>query len=56
MDSAISLTSAPVFSHIAEIELMLLMRCASMEFATSFANSDEYTLVLMMRDRGTHVS
>jgi hypothetical protein len=51
---ATSSISAPVFSHIAEMELMLLIRCASMELATSFESSDDQVLTVTILDRGTH--
>jgi hypothetical protein len=48
-----SATSAPVSSQSALIELMLLMRCASMALAVSLANSALHRLVARMRSRGT---
>lgn len=41
-------------SHSAEMELMLLMRCARKALATSLDSSDDQRLVVIMRSRGTH--
>jgi len=51
---ATSSISAPVFSQIAEMELMLLIRCASMELATSFESSEDQVFMVTILDRGTH--
>lgn len=51
---ATSSTSAPVASHSAEMELMLLMRCARNALATSLDSSDDHRFDVMMRSRGTH--
>lgn len=48
-----SATSAPVSSHSALMELMLLMRWASMALAVSLASSALHRLVVRMRSRGT---
>src|SRR6185436_9413526 len=50
---ATSSTSAPVASQRPEIELIDEMRCARKALATSFDNSDDQRLVVMMRSRGT---
>eukprot|EP01139_Manchomonas_bermudensis_P014343 Amastigsp_a508395_1463.p3 type:complete len:185 gc:universal Amastigsp_a508395_1463:593-1147(+) len=47
-------TSAPVASQMAEIELMLEMRCARNALAVSLESSDDHTFENMMRSRGTH--
>lgn len=56
MDLETSSTSAPVFSQMAEMEFMELIRCASMEFATNLASSDDQVLIVTIRDRGTHAA
>src|SRR3569833_413109 len=56
MDAAASSTSAPVYSQMAASLLMLLIRCASIELATSLESSEDHTLVVMMRSRGTQAA
>src|SRR5271155_2683971 len=56
IDCATSCTSAPVASQIALIELILLIRCASMAFATSFESSEDQTFVLRIFECGTHAA
>ena len=56
MAPATSSTSAPVASHRAEMELMEEMRWARKALATSFDNSDDHRLVVMMRSRGIQFS
>mmetsp|Transcript_25026 Transcript_25026/g.80680 ORF Transcript_25026/g.80680 Transcript_25026/m.80680 type:complete len:229 (+) Transcript_25026:647-1333(+) len=51
---ATSPTSAPLFSHRAEMLLMEEMRCAKKALATSLLSSLDHRLVVMMRSRGTH--
>lgn len=46
-------TSAPVRSQTALMEFILLIRCASMALATSFASSEDQTLISRMRVEGT---
>ena len=48
-----SLTSAPVSSHIALIELIELILCAKKAFAVSFANSLLHIFVCKIFDSGT---
>jgi hypothetical protein len=50
---ATSSISAPVFSQIAEIELMELIRCASMELATNFESSDDQVFMVTILCLGT---
>jgi len=47
---------APVFSQMALIEFMLLIRCASMALATNLESSDDQTLMVVILDRGTQVA
>mmetsp|Transcript_53920 Transcript_53920/g.152790 ORF Transcript_53920/g.152790 Transcript_53920/m.152790 type:complete len:211 (+) Transcript_53920:157-789(+) len=48
-----SATSAPVFSHKSDIELMLLTRCASTALATNLDNSELHKFVVKTRSLGT---
>ena len=47
---------APVFSQMALIEFMLLIRCASMAFATNLDSSDDQTLMVVILDLGTQAA
>lgn len=51
---AISSISASVCSHKAVIELIEETRCAKNAFATSFDNSDDQRLVVIIFSDGTH--
>ncbi|GMR53498.1 hypothetical protein PMAYCL1PPCAC_23693, partial [Pristionchus mayeri] len=51
---ATSLTSAPVASQMAEIELMLDILCAKNALATSLLNSLLHVFVVMILSRATH--
>ena len=55
-DLETSSISAPTFSQMAEMELMELIRCANMEFATNFESSEDQRLVVTIFERGTHAA
>ena len=54
MARATSSTSAPVFSHSSVSAFTLEMRWARKALAASFESSEDQTLVVRMRSRGTH--
>lgn len=53
---AISLTPVPVFSQMADMELMLLMRCASIALATSLQSSEDQMLMGTINYRCTRAA
>mmetsp|Transcript_1487 Transcript_1487/g.4033 ORF Transcript_1487/g.4033 Transcript_1487/m.4033 type:complete len:280 (+) Transcript_1487:397-1236(+) len=56
MAREISCTSASVASQSAEMELMLLTRCARKALATSLESSEDHRFVVMICSRGTQLA